>query len=53
MKTPVIKNDSEAAQDVINRQAPVVGTCEIEIAATTDVVWEVLTAIERWPSWQP
>jgi uncharacterized protein YndB with AHSA1/START domain len=37
----------------INEQAPVVGRSEIEIAAAPDVVWDVLTAIERWPSWNP
>ena len=37
----------------INPQAPVVGTSEIEIAASPEAVWEVLTTIERWPSWNP
>ncbi len=35
----------------INQQAPVVGASEIEIAAAPEAVWEVLTAFERWPSW--
>jgi uncharacterized protein YndB with AHSA1/START domain len=35
----------------INRQAPVVGASEIEIDAAPEAVWEVLTAFERWPSW--
>lgn len=35
----------------INAQAPVVGRSEIEIAASPEAVWEVLTAFERWPSW--
>jgi uncharacterized protein YndB with AHSA1/START domain len=35
----------------INHAAPVVGASEIEIAAAPDAVWEVLTAFERWPSW--
>jgi hypothetical protein len=34
-----------------NREAPVVGASEIEIAASPEAVWEVLTAFERWPSW--
>ena len=37
----------------INEKAPVVGRSEIEIDATPEVVWDVLTAIERWPSWNP
>ena len=35
----------------INERAPVVGKSEIEIAAAPEAVWEVLTAFERWPSW--
>jgi uncharacterized protein YndB with AHSA1/START domain len=35
----------------INQEAPVVGASEIEIAASPEAVWEVLTAFERWPSW--
>jgi uncharacterized protein YndB with AHSA1/START domain len=35
----------------INESAPVVSKSEIEIAATPDAVWEVLTEFERWPSW--
>ena len=37
----------------INKGAPVVGAGEIEIAANPDVVWQVLTEIDRWPSWNP
>jgi uncharacterized protein YndB with AHSA1/START domain len=37
----------------INQEAPVVGRSEIEIAAPPETVWDVLTAIERWPSWNP
>ena len=37
----------------INEQAPVVGASEIEIAAAPELVWDVLTAIDRWPSWNP
>ena len=36
-----------------NKQAPVVGASEIEIAATPEAVWEVLAGIDRWPSWNP
>ena len=36
-----------------NKQAPVVGASEIEIAAAPEAVWQVLTAIDQWPSWNP
>ncbi|TML98042.1 MAG: polyketide cyclase [Actinobacteria bacterium] len=36
-----------------NTSAPVVGQSEIEIAAPPELVWEVLTTIERWPGWNP
>ena len=37
----------------INTSAPVLGQSEIEIAARPELVWEVLTTIERWPDWNP
>jgi uncharacterized protein YndB with AHSA1/START domain len=37
----------------VNTDAPVVGRSEIEIAASPEAVWDVLTAFERWPSWNP
>ena len=37
----------------INQLAPVVGYCEVEIATRPNVAWAVLTAIGRWPSWNP
>ena len=37
----------------INANAPVVGASEIEIDATPEAVWEVLTDFEAWPSWNP
>jgi len=37
----------------INERAPVVARDEIEIAASPEAVWDVLTAIDRWPSWNP
>jgi hypothetical protein len=37
----------------INQQAPVVGSSEIEIGAAPEVAWDVLTAIGRWPTWNP
>ena len=53
MKTRVIQDDAEPTQNWINRAAPVVGTRETEVAAVREVVWEVLTGIEHWPSWNP
>jgi Polyketide cyclase / dehydrase and lipid transport len=41
------------ARMTINESAPVVGRSEIEIAADPKVAWNVLTAIGRWPDWNP
>jgi hypothetical protein len=53
MKTRVIQDGPEPAENGINRQAPVVGTRAIEVAAATEVVWDVLAGIDEWPSWNP
>jgi uncharacterized protein YndB with AHSA1/START domain len=45
--------DDTPALTGINKQAPINGSSEIEIAAAPGVVWEVLTAFESWPSWNP
>ena len=37
----------------IDTLAPVVGECAIEIAVAPEVAWDVLAAIDRWPSWNP
>ena len=37
----------------ITERAPVVGASKIEIAAAPKAVWDVLTAFDRWPSWNP
>lgn len=34
-------------------RSPVVARGEIEIAASPDVVWDVLTDFARWPEWNP
>ena len=35
----------------INRQAPATAEGEIEIAATPEVVWDVISNVEQWPTW--
>ena len=37
----------------INRKAPVLSKEEIEIGADAETVWKVLSAIDRWPDWNP
>jgi uncharacterized protein YndB with AHSA1/START domain len=37
----------------VDRTAPVVAASEIDIDASPEVVWDVLTTFERWPSWNP
>jgi uncharacterized protein YndB with AHSA1/START domain len=37
----------------VNENAPAVSSAEIEVAADPELVWDVLTAIEDWPSWNP
>jgi uncharacterized protein YndB with AHSA1/START domain len=51
MSEPPSGAPNEEPPTGINEQAPVVGASEIEIGAAPEAVWEVLTAFERWPSW--
>jgi uncharacterized protein YndB with AHSA1/START domain len=53
VKTRVIQDDAEPPPSRINQSAPVVATREAEIAASRQVVWEVLTDIAKWPAWNP
>jgi len=34
-------------------EAPVRSKGEVEIAASPEVVWDVLTGFEQWPQWNP
>jgi hypothetical protein len=36
-----------------DRNAPVYGTGEVEVAADPETVWGVLADIGGWPSWNP
>lgn len=38
---------------MINTEAPVSASSEIGISANIENVWEVMTAINRWPIWNP
>ena len=53
MKTRVIQDEPETDDHAINGQAPVVGASETEISAAPEVVWDVLSGIEAWPTWNP
>jgi hypothetical protein len=37
----------------INTSAPAVARGEIEVAASAETVWRVLTEIANWPDWNP
>ena len=37
----------------VNHDAPIVAASELPIAADPETIWDVMAAIERWPSWNP
>ena len=41
------------ARTEINEGAPIVLGGEVQIAAPPEIVWDVLTKIDGWPSWNP
>jgi uncharacterized protein YndB with AHSA1/START domain len=43
----------QTREPAISSDSPVASTHEIAIDAPVDRVWEVLTAIDRWPAWNP
>jgi uncharacterized protein YndB with AHSA1/START domain len=53
VKTPVIQDHSAPAGSEIDQEAPVVARSEAEVSASPGLVWDVLTAVEQWPSWNP
>jgi hypothetical protein len=53
VKTRVIQDPSALLGGGINEAAPVVARSEAEVSASPGLVWDVLTAVEQWPSWNP
>ena len=45
-------DQSLASHGTINKDAPVKATAQIIIAAPANRVWDILTDIQNWPSWQ-
>ena len=37
----------------VDRAAPIVAHHEIDVAADLGTVWDLLTAVDAWPSWNP
>jgi Polyketide cyclase / dehydrase and lipid transport len=37
----------------VDESAPVVASAEMEIEASADAIWDVITDVERWPEWNP
>ena len=37
----------------MNESAPAVASAKVEVHADPETVWEVLTSIDDWPSWNP
>ena len=37
----------------INATAPAIARSEVEVAATVETVWRVLTEVANWPTWNP
>jgi len=37
----------------INESAPVIARRELEVAASPELVWDLLSKIDRWPDWNP
>ena len=37
----------------VNEKAPVLAKAKIEIKADPEIIWNIMTDIEAWPSWNP
>jgi uncharacterized protein YndB with AHSA1/START domain len=44
---------ARSGDPAIDDDAPVISSAEAEIDAPIEAVWSILTAIERWPAWNP
>jgi hypothetical protein len=44
---------TDAAIMNINRCATVLATSQIEIAADPGTIWDIMTAVDHWPDWNP
>lgn len=44
---------ARSGEPAISDDAPVASSAEAEIDAPIERVWEILTAVERWPAWNP
>jgi uncharacterized protein YndB with AHSA1/START domain len=54
MQTVVIQGaQARSSGPAIDDHAPVFSFAEAEIDAPIKAVWRILTAIERWPAWNP
>ncbi|MGO4350029.1 SRPBCC family protein [Paenibacillus sp. MCAF9] len=45
-------NDSQRAIADVDRNAQVIVDLSIEIAASQEIVWQIQTGINQWPTWQ-
>ena len=45
--------EARSGDHAVAADAPVFSFAEVEIDASIEIVWNVLTAIDRWPTWNP
>lgn len=39
--------------ELVDHRLPILSVGDIDVAAPPDLVWDVLTGIDNWPSWDP